>query len=110
MPFPWFTSLHQGGMSYYGCLPFWPKYLSLTRDIFLYLEYILKNIKYSKSILAQSVKEACCALYDLDLDCDDFEEQIEHIDELRSAIKKKIQEVYSNIESLSGARIPDVSG
>jgi len=109
MPFPWFASLHQGGMSYYGCLPFWAKYLSLTRDIFLYLDNLLKCIEYAGRALDGNIKICIVELYDLDIDSDHYEDEIEKIDGLRRAIKETIKEIYSNIESLSGTRISDVS-
>jgi len=90
-------------------VPFWAKNLSLTRDICLYLDRAQKSITYCSGALDANIKTCIAELYDLDIDSDNYEDEIENIDELRRAIKKTIKEIYSNIQSLSGARISDVS-
>jgi len=90
-------------------VPFWAKNLSLTRDIFLYLDYVLSILLTCKVQLDKTLKNAIFELYELDLDCEDWEDQVEHIDELRRAVKETIAEIHSNIQSIRGKRIPDVS-
>jgi len=90
-------------------VPFWAKYLSLTRDIFLYLEYSLSVVLLCKVLLDKALKNTIFELYELDLDCEDWEEQVDHIDELRRAVKETLEEIRGNIESIRGKGIPDVS-
>jgi len=108
MPFPWLASLRQGGMSYYGLMPFWAKTLSLTRDFFLYLDFCNYILKHCQELTNTTLQTAICELQEPEVDSPSYQEDIDTLDDLRKAITSTFKEVRSLIESLERARISEV--